>query len=377
MEPYEKIYVKPAFLETEHGKIACRDCHGGNPADPDWRTAHNGLVRDPTWTRAAEVCGKCHKDIAASAPEGLHYTLAPFTKTLKARIGPNNPARDKVLAAAQRHCGACHASCGQCHVSRPDYADGGFLAGHKFSRPSMEVTCASCHGGRVYGDFTGAWDKIEPDAHFEPGEMSCADCHGAKEMHARAQGVRTRFELPQRPDCLDCHPKAAPGAGQNRAHDAHKGRLACQVCHSQAQKSCYDCHTGTDDKGLAFFKCARTEFSFKIGLNPAPTKDRPQRFVVLRHPPANPGLFDFYAKNGLADFNALPTWKLDTPHNIRRVTAQNKTCNDCHGHPELFLKTGDLAPGEGAANAKVVVPEAMIPSRLQKSAGKPAGRAEP
>ena len=48
MEPYEKIYVAKAFLETEHGQIDCIDCHGGNPSDPNWQTAHEGLVKDPT-----------------------------------------------------------------------------------------------------------------------------------------------------------------------------------------------------------------------------------------------------------------------------------------------------------------------------------------
>ena len=105
---------------------------------------------------------------------------------------------------------------------------------------------------------------------------------------------------------------------------------------------------------------------FKVGLNPNKTKDRPYNFVVLRHPPADPRLFDSYVENGLSRFNDLPTWKLDTPHSIQRTTPQNKTCNSCHGNVSLFLQEKELAAWEKRANAAVVVPADRVPKPVEK-----------
>jgi len=103
---------------------------------------------------------------------------------------------------------------------------------------------------------------------------------------------------------------------------------------------------------------------FKVGLNSTKTKARPYNFVVLRPPPADPELFDFYVKDGLSDFDKLPTWKLDTPHNIQRVTPQNKTCNNCHGNASLFLQKKDVTDWEQKANAGIIVPETKIPKPI-------------
>ena len=40
--------------------------------------------------------------------------------------------------------------------------------------------------------------------------------------------------------------------------------------------------------------------------------------MVLRHVPIDPDNFAFYGKDVLANFDALPTWKYATPHNIQR-----------------------------------------------------------
>jgi thiosulfate/3-mercaptopyruvate sulfurtransferase len=91
----------------------------------------------------------------------------------------------------------------------------------------------------------------------------------------------------------------------------------------------------------------------------------------LRHPPANPNLFASYVKDGLSDFDSLPTWKLDTPHSIQRITAQNKTCNNCHGNASLFLQEKDVNDWEREANARVVVPEDSIPKPIKEVMEKP------
>ncbi|MCP3951292.1 MAG: hypothetical protein GY697_03620, partial [Desulfobacterales bacterium] len=353
--------------------ILCEDCHGGNPEDPNWQTAHEEIVKDPTFPEADRVCGECHAEIVSTARNSLHYTLAPFTRTIKTRTNKKDKAVfEKVCRAKEKHCGACHGSCGQCHVSRPDYVKGGFLNRHHFGEtPPMDRACASCHGGRVHGEYTGANEKYTADVHYDSEEMTCLDCHTAKEMHADAEGVHTRFNLPERPRCIACHADVASEESAIEAHRLHRDRVACQVCHAQATKNCFSCHVGTDKKGLKYFKNKETRILFKIGLNPDKTKDRPFDYVVLRHPPADPGLFNTYVKNGLSDFDALPTWKLDTPHNIQRFTPQNKACNNCHGSGALFLNKADMAPWEIRANAAVIVPVDRIPKPIKADKKKP------
>jgi len=366
LESYEKIYVNPTFLKTKHGEIACEACHRGDPKAPNRQTAHRGILRDPTFPDAEKVCGECHADIVSTAKNSLHYTLAPFEKVIKIRANKKDKGvLEKVCRAKEKHCSACHASCGQCHVSRPDYVEGGFLAGHLFQKkPSMDTTCAGCHSGRVHSEFTGANDEYPADVHYAKADMTCMDCHTGKEMHADATNVDTRFDLPERPRCKKCHPDTIFEKPGTNPHTIHGDKVACQVCHAVANKHCFNCHVGTDKEGVACSKSGETRMLFKIGLNPKKTKDRPYIYVVLRHPPADPGLFAFYVKDGLSDFDKLPTWKFDTPHNIQRMTPQNKTCNNCHGNASLFLQEKDVTDWEQKANAGVIVPEAKIPKPI-------------
>jgi thiosulfate/3-mercaptopyruvate sulfurtransferase len=106
--------------------------------------------------------------------------------------------------------------------------------------------------------------------------------------------------------------------------------------------------------------------NFKIGLNPLQSEQRPEKFVIVRHVPVDPDTFKFYSDTRLKNFDALPTWKLATPHNIRRQTPQNKSCNACHGNAQLFLGKNDVKPEYADANAKVIVPPEMIPPKVDE-----------
>jgi hypothetical protein len=366
LEPSEKIYVAKAFLDSEHGRIACVDCHGGNPEDPNWQTAHDGLIKDPTFPDPEGACGECHPDISAGVSQSLHYTIAPIGSAIARRMGPADAKVQAVMETArERHCSQCHASCGQCHVSRPDYVNGGFLAQHRFRKtPPMQTTCASCHGGRIFGEFTGLNKDLAADTHFEDGEMTCMDCHTAGQMHAAAGEGVTRQASAKRPRCEDCHPETAAEDAPAPSHRIHRGKVACQVCHAQPIKQCYSCHVGTDAKGIAYFKCKKTVLDFKIGRNPRPTPEHPYTFTVKHHPPVVPETFDFYSPGALKNFAQYPTWTDAAPHSIRRLTPQNTACNNCHGRRELFLDVKDLDAWEIAANAEVVVPDDQIPSVL-------------
>ena len=95
--------------------------------------------------------------------------------------------------------------------------------------------------------------------------------------------------------------------------------------------------------------------TFKIGLNPIVSEDRPYTYVVLRHVPIASDTFDFYGTNLLPNFNALSTWKYATPHNIQLHTPQNESCNSCHGNEDLFLTEDDVNTEELEANRGIIV----------------------
>ena len=102
--------------------------------------------------------------------------------------------------------------------------------------------------------------------------------------------------------------------------------------------------------------------TFKIGKNPAPDALHPAKWVVVRHVPIDPDNYAYYGAGLLTSFNARPTWRLATPHNIQKVTAQNASCTaSCHGKRELFLAPADLATYEVSANASVVVSDTELP----------------
>ena len=176
MEPWEKVLVSPAFLDTDHGEMSCPSCHGGDEFVGLREAAHAGVVKDPTINNAEGTCGECHDDIVETAVTSLHATLSTFSVVLKSRSGESTWS--DVDTARKNHCAACHSSCGQCHVSRPKFAKSGFINGHMFEkRPSMVNQCTACHGSRVGDEYFG--DRGMGDIHIAQGDMGCMDCHGA------------------------------------------------------------------------------------------------------------------------------------------------------------------------------------------------------
>ncbi len=128
-------------------------------------------------------------------------------------------------------------------------------------------------------------------------------------------------------------------------------------------KNCYSCHVGVDGKGLNYFKTKPSTIDFKIGFSPMRSERRPEKFVVLRHVPLDQGTFKYYAEGALSNFDSLPTWKMATPHTIRRKTPQNEECNNCHGNSNFFLQEKDVIARYRKANEKVIVPVEMLPAR--------------
>ena len=363
LEPQEKVLVSEEFLDSEHGELACIDCHGGDDTAPDKESAHDGFDPHPSVNNPQETCGECHEEITETAPDSLHATLSTFSGFLQKRVSEDTwEAVDK---GRERHCASCHASCGACHVSRPKYVGTGFVNGHMFSsKPDPVNQCTACHGSRVGNEFYG--NRGQGDVHLQKYTMSCNDCHDAEEMHAAApEGLKNRYHLEEAANCKDCHQDLQ--FGSVREHRIHNNKVQCQVCHSQTYTNCYSCHTGTDEDGIAYFVNNLDFEDMKIGFNPDRIPGNNYKFVMLRHVPVDPNVFDYYIKDGFPKFDVSPTWKRASPHNIQRRTWQNVTCNNCHGQRELFLSQDDLLDYEIKANFGVTVRDDQIPKKRART----------
>lgn len=358
LEAWEKVLVNYSkFAETIHGRVGCMICHGGDSSEQEMEAAHQGLVADPSEGN----CDTCHSDIAQVNVTSLHTTLSGFISKLEAR-GGNLEEGSPLDQALNNHCMTCHTSCGQCHVSRPTTLGGGLISGHVFrGTPSTQYSCYGCHGARVGDEYLGKNVGIPADVHWVKGGMTCTGCH-SQEIHGACELSADRYHNEASVSCDDCHQDVWTDTAGNPQHEQHLNDFTCQVCHSVEYKSCYNCHAYLGEEGKPTISSDPSTMGFKIGLNPLRSAQSPYKYVVLRHPPVIASTFDYYGENLLPDFDAMPTWKYATPHNIQLHTPQNESCNSCHGNIDLFLTEEDLSPAEKEANKDVIVPE--IPSIL-------------
>ncbi len=363
LEPQEKVLVSEEFLESAHGELACTDCHGGDNSAPDKESAHEGFEPHPSVNNPQETCGECHEEIAESAPDSLHATLKTFPGYLKKRS--SDETWSTIDEGRERHCASCHASCGACHVSRPKYVGTGFIDGHMFNaKPDPVNQCTACHGSRIGNEFFG--NRGQGDIHLRKFTMTCRDCHGAEEMHAAApEDLENRYHLAEAANCRDCHQDLQ--FGSVREHRIHNNTVQCQVCHSQTYTNCYSCHTGTDEDGIAYFINNLDFEDMKIGFNPDRIPGNNYKWVLLRHVPVDPHVFDYYIKDGFPKFDVASTWKRTSPHNIQRRTWQNVNCNNCHGQRDLFLAESDLLNYEIKANYGLTVTDEQIPKKRART----------
>ena len=195
--------------------------------------------------------------------------------------------------------------------------------------------------------------------------MTCTSCHKAKEMHAAAaKDLPGRYHLPEAARCDDCHKDMEKKAV--RHHADHIGKVQCQVCHSQTYVNCYSCHVGKDNQNTAYFQNRLEVETMKIGLNyddKAPGAG--YRYMLVRHVPSYPEMFDFYGKDLFTNFSNVPTWKRASPHNIQKLTWQAASCNHCHANRELFLSNADLQDYEKEANKRLLYPTPTCRKRWQ------------
>jgi thiosulfate/3-mercaptopyruvate sulfurtransferase len=294
------------------------------------------------------ACAACHAQQVEKARTSLHFTVRGEENVLQLRAGPRWPDVQPVF---QKACQSCHASCGDCHVSKATSARGGLMDGHQFlKRPPIEQGCGTCHGGRVAPEYLGKNEGFPADVHWQKAKMDCVSCHPAAQMHGDGTAYPDRHAVKNKPQCITCHPNAKAAGSPVTQHAVHGDKVNCVVCHATVYKGCDNCHLGEG---------AKSSLQFKIGKSGRP--DASYEYTLLRHVPTVRTMLDTKVKDGLPNYDAVPTWKDTTPHNIQRKTPRTASCNNCHGNARLFLKPSDLNATEAAANSKVAVPE--IPAR--------------
>jgi hypothetical protein len=334
-------YVVNTALITEdpHFEYGCSFCHEGDSNSPTKAAAHQGMVKRPSDN--PDTCGTCHEGIAATYKLSLHYTNAG----MKNGVSPRFSSEEKKVfdeKVFEQSCRSCHASCGDCHVQSPIVSgvNTGFINGHEFVRKDEEKTCALCHGGRVYPEFTGDYGG-RPDVHYRNG-MTCLDCHSAEQMHGNGIAYAGRRDVENKPSCIECHANSMDATPEaEEAHLIHEEVASCTACHTATgYRQCSSCHLGEG---------ATSNPAIILGDNPR----NPGQLTTLRLIPTVRTTFE---KVGIEQehFDSLPNFWDTVPHNIQKRTDRTRDCNTCHGEYQYYLEEAALPKGGSTKNLELV-----------------------
>jgi len=312
----------------------CVACHKGDKKGKSKDEAHKGRIARPSDN--LKTCDICHIKAGQNYARALHFTSLGQREGVKHRFSAEElKTFDKKVF--EQSCRSCHASCGSCHVKSPPVGGvtSGLLQGHKFVKKNEGKTCASCHGGRVYPEFTGEYGGT-PDVHYQKG-MMCVDCHKKQEMHGDGNVYKSKNHVKDRPKCQSCH----EDKGNQIAHTIHKDKVSCQACHSSGQyRQCYSCHSDTGSTAKP---------DFILGLNP---RDR-KTLTTLRIVPTIRSTFE-KAGIKMEKFDALPNYWDSAVHNIKKRTDRTRSCDSCHVNKNGFLKQEGLIPEGSKANEGLI-----------------------
>lgn len=331
---------KSLIGSDSHFMNGCSSCHNGDEKAHTKDNAHKGIVKKPSDDQ--KICGECHEDISKHYTSSLHYTTEGLRTGVKGRFSAAEKKTfdEKVF---EQSCRTCHASCGDCHVRGPTISgiSTGLIKGHKFVRKDEGKTCAICHGGRVYPEFTGEYGG-SPDVHYQKG-MVCVDCHKAEGLHGDTPSPSaSRRDVKHKPSCIGCHPIGQEKNEKARtAHGTHKDRLSCSACHASAPyRNCYSCHVG---------KGGTSKPEFFLGKSPRDGKT----VVTLRHIPT---VRDTFSSAGIKmeSYDALPNYWDSIPHNTRKRTDRTRSCGACHDEKKNFLSREMLLKDGSKANEGVL-----------------------
>lgn len=352
-EPYDRVYMGGAdydvFANSTHGEIACTSCHKGVDNTSDKTIAHSGdFVKHPS--DYPDVNCVCHFSEVSKTHNSLHQQGWGQKKRVALRYGVASfdMLPDDLKKGYDKNCATCHGGCGDCHVNRPSAGGGGLYKNHKFSKkPHMRDNCVTCHVSRGGHAFFGVGIGTVADVHLTKMGFECMTCHSADEVHGDGNIYNQRYKMALLPSCDDCHKDIA---SSNAYHSKHMDDFNCQTCHSQVYNNCGSCHVGGEGARIHSY------MGFKIGLNPIKDIKPDYKFVTLRMSPHAPDSWDLYGTANLPNFNAEPTYKYTTPHNILRWTDRTKVdagqnCYEkCHTiqegdslrNSEIYLFSSDL-----------------------------------
>ena len=333
------VVDKNLLTSDPHFSQSCSACHAGNEAGKDKAASHAGLVKRPS--DDPSVCGTCHGDIAKTYTLSLHYTTAGFRNGVSPRFSDTEKKvyDEKVF---EQSCRSCHATCGDCHVKSPVISgvNLGLMDGHKFIRKDESKTCALCHGGRVYPEFTGDYGG-SPDAHYRKG-MMCADCHSMTQMHGDGVAYAGRRDVVDKPSCAQCHPADAEVSDKAReAHETHAESVSCSACHTGAEyRQCSSCHLGEG---------AAASPALILGDNPRNSG----QLTTLR---LIPTVRETFKKAGIEqkNFDSLPNYWDTVPHNVKKRTERTRDCAACHGERANFLEEDMIFKGASRKNLDLI-----------------------
>lgn len=375
VEPYDRVYLSAegfaTFKGTRHGQMSCTQCHGGVDRTPDKKLAHSGnFVKQPSF-QAITVCEGCHKEEVSGVRNSLHFNGwgQKLSQIQRAGVQQFSQLHPGIQKGYQENCATCHASCGSCHVNRPPASGGGLMNGHAFDAPTMRDNCTACHSSRGGHAYYGVGTGTKPDVHLTKARFDCMDCHTTAEMHATSGKVYPlRYAVEELPDCKDCHRTAA---AVNPYHTTHWEDFNCHVCHSQDYNTCGSCHVAGEGARI------HSHQSFKIGLNPLASPDRPYKFSTVRRTLAAPDTWERFGVPQLPSFNAKPIYNYTTPHNIQRWTSRTEfqgpgACYaQCHviyeagsyKNRHLYLFSSDFLTEWERNAAKSVVVDGKLPRK--------------
>lgn len=334
------VVTQDALDSDSHFYLECKDCHQGNPQAADQAAAHKGMIPRPS-DSPSQSCGQCHEEISKTYTLSLHYTAAGMRNGVSGRFSEPEKKifEDKVF---QQSCRSCHASCGDCHVKSPVISgvNTGLMDGHKFVKADESKTCALCHGGRVYPEFTGDYGGT-PDVHYRKG-MTCVSCHTGTQLHGTGTTPESRRHVESRPSCTDCHDMAVMGKDSTReTHATHAETVSCSACHTaSAYRQCSSCHLGEG---------ATASPAIILGHNPR----KPEQLTTLR---LIPTVRDTFKKAGIAQatYDALPNYWDAVPHNMAKRTDRTRDCATCHADYTYFLDAASIPKGLSAKNLELV-----------------------
>ena len=379
IEPYDRVYLGgssyAAFKDDIHGKMPCVSCHNGVDKTDDKNLAHSGNFISKPSANATAACGSCHPNIVNQTKNSIHEQGWGQKNMVTQRSGLGNVPHafdnlsDMMKEGYDKNCAKCHATCGDCHIMRPKAGGGGLYRSHQFIKtPDMVDHCTTCHTSRGGHAYFGVAPGTVPDVHLTKQGYSCMNCHTKNEIHGDGQVYDQRYKVSSLPECENCH------SGLNDSnvfHMVHINTFSCNACHSQDYNNCGSCHIGGAGARIPAY------LGYKIGMNPIPETKPRYKYALLRRSLSAPDSWIEYGTSNLNNFDASPTYKYTTPHNIVRITTRtgfknekgewevNLSCTKgCHisrnpdgslNNKELYLFDENCLEWEKSANTNIVV----------------------